>query len=407
MPLRAAYAFLLYTAVLVLPVGALAVSADADEQIVRGEYLARAANCMGCHTAHGGEPYAGGRRLGTEFGTFVAPNITPDPGTGIGNWSRDDFWRAMHHGRRADGSPLYPACPYTQFTQATREDVDAIYAYLRTVPAVDQETRGHDLRIPASVRPLQRVWQRLYFEPGPFEADPEQSEEWNRGAYLVRGLSHCMACHDARDRFGAPRADGAAGGHAQGWYAPSLRSSQEAGLQGWSLEEGVALLRGGRSGDAAMMGPMADIVHDSLQHLTEDDVRAMTEYLRSLPEQEVTTSVRGTTVSEGRLDELMERGQAIYENRCMDCHGTSGQGTVAASALAGNRAVMLNDPTNVIRIIRDGGYPPSTEDNPRPFGMPPFPDLSEADVAAIVTYIRRSWGNDGASVSTATVGRTR
>lgn len=409
MRLNTLIATLLCTCTALLPAGTLAGPSTADDEIIaRGEYLARAGNCMGCHTARGGEDFAGGRRLTTDFGIFYTPNITPDPDTGIGDWTREQFRQAMHRGQRADGSPLYPVCPYTSFTRVSREDVDAIHAYLHALPAVRHETPEHDVGFPVSVRALQSLWQRLYFEPGPFEADPDQSERWNRGAYLVRGLGHCMVCHAERGRLGVQReGTGFAGGHVQGWYAPSLHSSDEAGLQGWDEEKAVALLRHGRAGDTSMMGPMADVVYDSLQHLTEDDIRAMTEYLRSLPDEEVNASSRRPPVSARREEIMMGRGREIYENRCMDCHGASGEGTVAAAALAGNRAVTLNDPTNVIQVIRHGGYPPGTEGNPRPFGMPPFAELSAADIAAVATYIRRSWGNEGEPVSSVTVQRTQ
>ncbi len=382
---------------------------DDDDIIVRGEYLTRAANCMGCHTARGQPPYAGGRRLDTEFGTFVTPNLTPHPQTGLGGWTEEDFWQAMHLGRRPDGSALYPACPYPSFTHVHREDASAIYAYLQSLPPAEREHPEHDLRFPASIRGLLRTWQRFYFQPGAYEPDPDQSDAWNRGAYLVKGLGHCMVCHAERNRFGATRGgEDAPGGHVQGWYAPSLHSSAEAGLQAWPHGKGARLLGAGKAGDASMMGPMADVVYNSLQHLTEADIDAMTEYLRSLPERETGPSgLRQVDVPVDRVETIRNHGRRIYENSCMDCHGENGQGTAAASALAGNRAVTLNDPTNVINVIRHGGYPPGTDGNTRPFGMPPFNDLSAAEIAAVATYIRTSWDNNGTPVSSVTVERTQ
>lgn len=405
MPLSHLAASLLGLIVLLLPVAAAAETDD--EVLAHGKYLARAANCMGCHTARGGEDFAGGHRLDTDFGAFFTPNITPDPDTGIGEWTRQEFREAVRRGRRPDGSALYPACPYTSFTQMDEDDVDAIHAYLLSQPAVHNETRAHNLSFPASVRLLQRAWQRMYFDAGAFEADPERSESWNRGAFLVRGPAHCMACHAERGRFGAPREQSPVGGHVQGWYAPSLYASREAGLQDWPEDDAVALLQVGKSGDAAVTGPMADVVHDSLQHLTEDDIRAMVHYLQSLPDHEPGAARHQAGMTRERYDELLRHGGEIYENRCMDCHGRSGQGTEAAGALAGNRAVTLNDPSNVIQVIRRGGYAPATAGNPRPYGMPPFPDLNDADIAAVATYIRRNWGNDGSPVSRSTVERTR
>ncbi len=405
MPFRHLAASLLGLTTLLMPwVGA----AGTDNDIVaQGEYLAQAANCMGCHTARGGEDFAGGHRLGTDFGTFFTPNITPDVETGIGDWTRQEFHDAMRHGRRPDGSALYPACPYTSFTQMSDEDIDALHAYLASRPAVRNETRAHYLSFPASFRPLQRAWQRLYFDAGAFQSDPERSESWNRGAFLVRGPAHCMACHAERDRFGSTRAESARGGHVQGWYAPSLYSSTEAGLQDWPEDDAVRLLRAGKSEEAVVTGPMADVVHDSLQHLTEDDIRSMVHYLQTLPDHEPEPARHQAGMTQERYDDLLIHGGDIYESHCMDCHGRSGEGTEAAGALAGNRAVTLNDPTNVIQIIRRGGYAPGTAGNPRPYGMPPFPDLNDADVAAVATYIRRSWGNEASPVTRSTVERTR
>ncbi|MCK8515035.1 cytochrome c [Methylonatrum kenyense] len=405
MPFRHLATSLLGLAALLLP---MAGTAETDAEVIaEGKYLARAANCMGCHTARGGEDFAGGHRLGTDFGTFFTPNITPDADTGIGDWTRQEFRKAMRHGRRPDGSALYPACPYTSFTRMNDEKIDAIHAYLASLPAVRNEIREHSLSFPASARPLQRAWQRLYFDAGEFEADPERSDTWNRGAFLVRGPAHCMACHADRDRFGSARTESPRGGHVQGWYAPSLYSSREAGLQDWPEEDAVTLLRVGKSDGGVVTGPMADVVYDSLQHLGEDDIRAMVHYLQSLPDRDPEPARHQPGMTQQRYDGMLSRGSEIYENRCMDCHGRSGEGSEAAGALAGNRAVMLNDPTNVIQVIRRGGYAPSTAGNRRPFGMPPFPDLNDADIAAVATYIRRSWGNEASPVSRSTVERSR
>jgi len=169
---------------------AAAQPAAAPEQVARGEYLARIGNCAGCHTAPGGADFAGGRAIDSLFGTFYAPNITADADTGIGRWSADDFWQAMHNGKRADGSAMYPACPYPNYTHVHREDIDAIYAYLRSLPPVQQQNRAHELSFPASARPLVSLWQWLFFKPGSFQDDPSQTPAWNRGAYLVQGLGH-------------------------------------------------------------------------------------------------------------------------------------------------------------------------------------------------------------------------
>lgn len=365
----------------------------APEQVERGEYLARIGNCAGCHTAPGGEPYAGGRPLASPFGTFYAPNITPDPSTGIGRWSAEQFWGALHEGERPDGTALYPACPYPSYTRVRREDVAAIHAYLRTIPPVQREDRPHVLSWPASSRALVAAWQWLYFEPAAWQPDPQRSQQWNRGAYLVEGLGHCSACHAERNFLGATRSDPAApGSTVHGWYAPSLHDSTEAGLQGYEPARAAALLRRGKAGDAATMGPMADVVFESLQYLSPADAAAMAAYLRSLPDQ-APASPQPKRLSPARRAAAGELGRAVYEEHCQDCHGEDGEGSETAPALAGNRTVTMDDQTNLRTIIRLGGYPPSTHGNPRPYGMPPFHHLNAEQLRALITYLRTSWGN--------------
>jgi mono/diheme cytochrome c family protein len=378
---------------LVLILLASAAAHAAPSQVERGEYLARVGNCAGCHTAPGGKPLAGGRAVESPFGTFYAPNITAEPATGIGSWTADDFWGALHEGERADGSPLYPACPYPNFTRVARQDVDAIYAYLRSVPPVRQADRPHQLSFFASWRAMVSIWQWLFFEPGMYQSEPGQTAQWNRGAYLVEGLGHCSACHAERNVFGAVRPDLATrGSTVYEWYAPSLYSSAEAGLQKWSAEQAAALLRDGKAGDASAMGPMADVVFKSLQFLTEADALAMAVYLRSLPDHTL-PPVRRPRLSRERLEAARALGRSVYEENCLDCHGDDGQGTVAAPALTGNRTVTMSDQTNLRNILQHGGYPPSTSGNPRPFGMPPFYHLNAAELNAVATFIRTSWGN--------------
>ena len=223
---RAAIAFAL-AAVTVLGILAVLISQEPateeapgpagnrPEQQARGAYLARAGNCMGCHTAQGGQLYAGGRNLAMPFGTFFTPNITPDPETGIGRWSAQNFWRALHDGKSRDGRPLYPAFPYTEYTKVTRDDSDAIFAYLQTLPPVSQRNLPNRIGFPYSFRPLLYVWRALYFKPGVYQPQAVRSAEWNRGAYLVQGLGHCNACHATRNALGAARGRRWAGGRSR------------------------------------------------------------------------------------------------------------------------------------------------------------------------------------------------
>jgi mono/diheme cytochrome c family protein len=376
-------------------------------QISRGAYLALAGNCAGCHTARGGAAYAGGRGIETPFGVVYAPNLTPDPETGLGRWSASEFWRALHNGRSKDGRLLYPAFPYPSYTRVSREDSDAIYAYLRSLPPVRQAATPHALRFPYNLHASLAVWRALYFKPGSHQADASRSEAWNRGAYLVQGLGHCEACHAERNALGATQAEAPLGGGLipmQNWYAPSLASASEAGVGGWTRDEIVALLRDGRSDRASVMGPMAEVVFRSTQHLRESDLQAMAEYLQS-----VSTSEPRHAAAERAPAEQMEQGEKVYRDQCSDCHGEQGQGVPGAyPPLAGNRAVTVPSPNNVIKAIVHGGFAPTTTGNPRPYGMPPFGRrLSEAEIAAVATYIRQSWGQQAAPVRALDVLRAR
>ncbi len=383
-------------------------SPAAEDRIGRGEYLARAGNCMGCHSAKGGTPWAGGRALDTSFGTFYTTNLTPDDATGLGQWTSDDFWNALHEGRSRDGRLLYPAFPYTSYTRITRDDADALWAYLRSLPPVRQVNRPHALRFPYDSQAALAAWRALYFRSGVFEADAAQSAEWNRGAYLVQGPGHCSACHASRNALGASEdADKLAGGliAVQNWYAPSLASPHEAGVADWPREDIVALLRDGKTARASVAGPMSEVVLGSTQHLSAEDLDAMATYLRSLP---APAAIAGT--NDQVLDEASrERAARLYADHCADCHGENGEGAGSAyPALAGNRAVTLNPPANPLRMVLGGGFAPATKGNPRPYGMPPFATrLKDEEIALVVSYIRGSWGNSAAPVSTLDVQRYR
>jgi mono/diheme cytochrome c family protein len=382
------------------------------EQIARGKYLAQAGDCMACHTVRGGQPFAGGRPIRTPFGAIYASNITPDNESGIGGWSADDFWRALHHGKSKDGKLLYPAFPYTNFTRVTRADADAMYAYFRTVPAVRSENKEPELRFPFNYRILLAGWRALYFRAGTYEPQPSQSVEWNRGAYLVQGLGHCAACHTARNFLGATASKGDLSGAMipmLNWYAPPLNSETEAGLGDWELKHLTDLLKTGVSLRGVVSGPMAEVVWHSLQHLSDDDIHSMATYLKSLPQaarpSHETTPARGGPDT----DRILKAGAALYEKHCVECHKPNGEGAPPHyPSLAGNRGILLDQVVNPVRMTLYGGYPPSTEGNPRPYGMPPFSALlNDEEIAAVVSYVRNSWGNRGSTVSPDQVNRYR
>ncbi|MCB1948905.1 MAG: cytochrome c [Burkholderiales bacterium] len=384
--------------------------AGLDPQQQRGAYLTRAGNCMGCHTARGGLPFAGGRRLVTSFGIFVTPNITPDKDTGIGNWSEADFWQALHEGRSPDGQLLYPAFPYTEYTKVTRQDAGAIFAYLQSLPAVSQTNPLHDIRFPYNFRPLLYIWRALYFKSGEYVPDPTRTEQWNRGAYLVQGLGHCNACHTDRSLLGGAEND-LAGGQIMGmnWYAPSLTSHLEAGSRDWTIDEIVELLSIGISERAVASGPMAAIIRQSLQYLSEDDLRAMAVYLQSISDSKSDYAADTTPpVPISAYHELV-KGERLYQIYCQECHGSFGEGVPGIyPPLARNRSVIMASPLNSIRSILEGGYPATTTKNPQPYGMPPFQQiLQDEEIASLVSYIRNAWGNSASRVTVFDVERGR
>ncbi len=380
----------------------------AAQLIARGEYLTRAGDCFGCHTPRGAAPYSGGRGIETPFGTVYSPNLTPDAETGLGRWNVDDFWRALHNGRSRDGRLLYPAFPYPNYTRVLRADADAMFAYLKSLAPVTHPNRTHALRFPFDQQAALAVWRALFFRPASHTPDPARSAEWNRGAYLVESLGHCNACHSSRNALGAPAGPlDLAGGliPVQNWYAPSLTSPDEASVADWEPQDVVDLLKTGVSTRGSVMGPMTEVVLNGTQYLTRADLAAMTTFLRGLPATPAATVEPAAAPAPGAL----ARGAKLYEDHCVACHGAEGKGVPGAyPALAGSRSVTMALPANLVHIVLEGGFPPSTEGNPRPFGMPPFATtLDNGNVADLLSYIRSAWGNRAGAVSALDVNRYR
>lgn len=379
-----------------------AAFAPTAAQVEAGRYLARAGNCIACHTEPGQPQYAGGRAVPTPFGNIYSSNLTPDRETGLGDWSAEDFWQAMHHGRGRDGRALYPAFPYTNYTKVRREDADAIFAYLRSLPPVRSEHRAAELGFPYNTGLAMTAWRALYFRPAVFEDDPARDAQWNRGAYLVEGLGHCNACHTTRDRLGGlQRAADYSGGPIPmlGWDALPLTSPQP--MTDAQAAELARLLKTGVSEHSAVAGPMAEVVFHSLQHLHDADIEAMVAYLRSLPVADEPARPRVPQVSPADQKRLYAAGEGVYREHCSDCHGSEGRGKpYVYPALAGNPLVTSVSATNAIRTVLVGGYAPSTAGNPRPYGMPPYEHmLSDEQIAAVLTYVRNAWGNQAPAVS--------
>jgi mono/diheme cytochrome c family protein len=371
-------------------------------QIARGEYLMRAGDCIDCHTAPGGAPFAGGRSMSTPFGSITTPNITSDKETGIGSWSDEDFYRALHDGIGKDGQLLYPVFPFNWYTKVTRADVMALRAYLATVPPVHAERHVDTLEFPFSVRASLAVWRKLYFKPGQYHNDPHKSAQWNRGAYLVLGLGHCGECHTQRNALGAQKkAEALQGGAIEGWYAPNITSDMQKGIGGWSEAQLVTYLKTGASPDKGVaVGPMGEVVEASLKYLSDADLRAIVTYLKqTAPEAHTQTAV--ALPSPGSS----QSGGALYLDYCASCHQVDGRGIKGAvPALAGNGLVQAERPNDVMAAIV-GGVPARGASPIMPaFGA----DLSDQDVAALTDYVRSAWGNKAlANADIATVAQIR
>ncbi|MCE2680962.1 MAG: cytochrome c [Burkholderiales bacterium] len=381
---------------------------SAQEQ--RGWYVAKLGNCEGCHTQRGGQAFAGGRAVETPFGKVFAGNLTPDVKTGLGAWSADDFYRAMHEGKSRDGHYLYPAFPFTNYTQMSRGDVDDLFAYLRRLPAVENATPAAQMDFPFNLRPLMAVWRALYFKPAATVAIAPQAS-LQRGAYLVNGPGHCNACHTPRNRLGALQKEADLAGATipvLNWYAPALNSDAIHGLGRYPEHQLVEVLKTGRSENNAVYGPMADVVKHSLQHYKEQDLKAMAAYLKSLPPLVAAVSPV-SLVSKAAEEAVFKHGAKLYEQHCKDCHGDQGQGRAFVyPGLAGNVSVVAPTPVNPLKMVLNGGFGPSTPQHPFPYGMPPYRvSLSSEETAAVVSFIRNAWGNKAGYVSPVDVDKYR
>lgn len=377
-------------------------SATPIEPALRGAYLARMGNCAGCHSARGGTAYAGGRAVDTPFGSIFSSNLTPDPLHGIGRWSADDFWQALHEGISKDGHALYPAFPYTSYTRISRADSDALFAFLKTLSAASVANRQHALRWPYNTQLALKAWRALFFTPSTTPSNSAAADPvLQRGAYLVQGLGHCMECHGSRNALGALSGN-ASGALLPGslWWAPSL--SDPGGAAGWSEAELAAFLQTGRNAHAQASGPMAEVVLHSTQYMGDADALAMARYLRAIPQRRPSALASPSpSAAPAAANRQPQQGERLYEKHCADCHGPQGQGQAGAyPALAGNHAVNQRLPNNLIHSLLEGGFGPATHAHPRPYGMPPFMlQLGDADMAALLSFIRSAWGNHGATVS--------
>ena len=358
-------------------------------------------DCAACHTdAAGGRPFAGGKAIETPFGAILSSNITPDRETGIGAWTSTDLANTLQHGFGKDGRMIYPAMPYNYYTKVTRPDIDAIYAYLRTVAPVRNKVVEDQLPFPFNIRLAMRAWNVLYFKAGRYQPDPGRDAVWNRGAYLVEGLEHCGACHTPKTLLGGDKGNEAfQGGKLQGWTAPNITGDGRRGLGSWSVDDVVAYLKSGHNGQAASSGPMAEVVTDSTMGLTDDDLRAMATYVKDLPGQ------RDDARPIDANDPAMRAGRAIYVDSCAACHRVNGAGVKGLfPTLAAAPVVQQREATSLMRVVLEGAKSVATPRAPTGAAMPSYGwQLKDDQVAAVLTYIRNAWGNRAPVVTASAV----
>jgi mono/diheme cytochrome c family protein len=374
------------------------------DMVARGRYVAIVGDCAACHTAPGGAAFAGGLKLATPFGTIVAPNITPDRETGIGAWTDREFADAMRRGIGRGGAHLYPAMPYPAYTIMTDQDIADLRAYLATIQPASHKVVANQLPFPFDIRAGMMAWNAVEFSPHSFRPDAAKSAEWNRGAYLVEGPGHCGTCHTGKDWLGGDSGKKLAGSDVTGWYAPALDGDKRTGLGAWSVEDIVAYLKTGWGGGQAAAGPMAEVVADSTSHMSDADLKAMAVYLKDQP-----AAAGAAPAALATTDATMVSGQRLYEVSCAACHTASGQGIAGLfPALAGSPVVQSADAATLIDVVLNGGHAVATAGAMTAPGMPAFGwQLSDDQVAAIVTFVRNSWGNAAAPVDAAAVSSAR
>lgn len=373
--------------------------------VERGAYLAKAADCMVCHTAPGGKQYAGGLGFKLPFGTLYSTNITPDKETGIGNYSDGDFLNALHRGVRRDGARLYPAMPYTSYTYISDDDALAIKAYLFSLPPVHAAPPENTLEFPFNQRWGMLFWSAVFNPDTRFEPNTSKSAEWNRGAYLAEALAHCGECHTPRNlAFALDNRKKFAGALTAGWRAFNITSDKQTGIGGWSDEQLVSYLSTGHAtGRGTASGPMGEAVDQSFSQLVPEDIHAIAAYLRSVPPVSSpdlpaspappapASHKEGVTIADAR-------GKMVFEGACVSCHGWTGESPVSPFATF-TGSVAVNDPSaiNVAQIVISGTRR-TTPDGV--LSMPAFGDAySDDEIAAVANYVTARFGGKGSKLT--------
>jgi mono/diheme cytochrome c family protein len=374
------------------------------EQIERGRYVAVLGDCAACHTVPGGASFSGGGVLQTPFGRLVGSNITPDPETGIGKWTLEDFQRTMSEGIARGGYHLYPAMPYPAYTKATKEDTAALFAYLQTIQPVKNEIRENLLSFPFNIRASVTEWNLINFSKGEYQSNPAKSDEWNRGAYIVEGLGHCGGCHTPKNLAGGEnREQSLQGDSLEGWLAPDITGNSHTGVGSWTVEDITQYLKTGANRFDVASGPMAAVVQNSSRYWTDPDLNAVAVYLLSIAKANV---VVPTPIAVN--DMRMIAGRAIYADRCAACHVGSGEGIAKLFPRLARAPLVNGEATSLIRVVLAGSVAGATDAAPTAPGMPSYAwNMSDDDVANVVTYIRNSWGNAAPAVASGDVAKLR
>jgi alcohol dehydrogenase (quinone), cytochrome c subunit len=387
---------------------------SADPPGSQGEYLARAGDCVACHSVPGGKAFAGGLKMGSPLGNIYSTNITPDPETGIGNYSLEDFDRAVRRGVAKDGHRLYPAMPYPSYAKLTDADVAALYRFfMKEVPPVHQENLKNEIPSFLSFRWPLAIWSLVFTSSSSYVAKSGHDAEWNRGAYLVQGLGHCGGCHTPRGfAFQEKALDDSSTVYLSGalldaWYAPDLRGNVRTGLGGWSKDDLADFLKNGHNRAETAFGSMIDVVNNSTPYLSDNDINAIAVYLKSLPATSTQEPVAYDAATTAALQSghASQPGAAIYTGNCANCHGFDGKGFGPyMPELAGNPIVLDNDPSSLINLVLNGSNPLVVKGTPEPYRMPQFRrQYSDQEIADVVTFIRNGWGNQAPAVTASEV----
>ena len=396
--------------------------AQSPDLVAKGEYLARAGDCVVCHTGPGEKPFAGGLKMAIPIinGVIYSTNITPDKETGIGNYTFEDFERAMRRGVAKDGHNLYPAMPYPSYAKVSEDDLRALYAFfMQSVPAVKRANQPSEIKPPLNMRWPLMFWNLIFNPSSGFEADSKHDAAWNRGAYLVQGLGHCGSCHTPRGIVFQEKAmteSGAAflsGAELDLWSASNLTGDQAAGLGRWSESDLATFLKTGHNAHASAFGSMTDVINNSTQYMTDADLTAIAKYIKSLPPANASTQASYAYDSKSadalKAGTSLSSGAKTYIRQCAACHVTDGKGHAPyLPPLAGNPTVLDKDPSSLINITLNGSARIVVQGLPDAYRMPQFRVLSnDQDVADVVNFIRTSWGNNAPAVTVEQVAKIR